>query len=1048
MHKTIVLLKMRVIESVECTTRPSTPHMATHESDQWLAKLGYTVATGDLHRPREQRTAHRYGPELEALLDPEGHIRAEAVFDVDGVPTICFLEEGGLLEDSARLDAIRKKIWNQNLVSIILVVGRASVTAVPVSKRPERGETLTFARARSDGPYSAADVQSGEIYARHPEWFRHEERVDAYLLRNLNESVRQLERSSSLDVDRARELVGQLLFVSYLEDRGIVSDVYRRERKVQKIAELIVNRARQGVLRLLRQLKSDFNGDFLEPASGEESAWKSLTEAGFEVAQRFLSGEEMATGQLRLWGYDFSFLPVELISGIYESFLSEEREKLGAYYTPRHLANLVVDQAFSGIDDLASQRIYDGACGSGILLTTAFRRILSHVEQRRGVLLSLAERIALLQSCIFGSDISRTACQMSAFSLYLSLLERLQPADLALLERGEGVKLPKLQGANLFSGQLAGDFFSSRNKLADQASFTIFLCNPPWKEPEKDVQSSADIWMEGQGSAVRRQLAAAFAMRSIGCIAPGGRVCLILPVSLFLAPTSQRFVTEWLQRVRLHRLTNFGDLRDVLFERAHHACVVVLGTPRPASDLRIPVEEQFEYWVPKADTSLALGRLTLRGEDRHLVQTQRVATSNQTLVTLSWGMQADVALCARLRLLGRLSDVTDGRFRSWNIRKGVHVRDASRQAQSSAPLRVIPHIPVESLQGDVPVVTSDLLNAFPSDIRTVVGLDDELLSVFRGPRVVFPDGPAPDLTVRAHFISSHASFTSSVGVIGGTPKDADLLRFLAVYLRSDLVRYFIVMSQYSVLVAQDRVTLKDLKSLPFILPEFHPQPELAREMVQATASFIRELTGADPLERDMQYLSARPKLQEMIYTYFGLSAEEVALVNETVRDVIPSIQPRGFSSLHTPLQYDAPIAKLNEYAQALQAELLAWRESSGGKGSFHVEVCAADAGAGRFAVVRVDLIAEGGRPPEVTSDHERQIINATLRRLRQSELLPMRSFSNIYLVADVVVLHGNSAYLVKPLQKRAWLRRAALRDAYRIVETARSAQRGADTQAA
>jgi hypothetical protein len=40
----------------------------------------------------------------------------------------------------------------------------------------------------------------------------------------------------------------------------------------------------------------------------------------------------METGQADFWNYDFGFIPVELLSGLYESFLSpEEQEKEGAY---------------------------------------------------------------------------------------------------------------------------------------------------------------------------------------------------------------------------------------------------------------------------------------------------------------------------------------------------------------------------------------------------------------------------------------------------------------------------------------------------------------------------------------------------------------------------------------------------------------------------------------------------------------------------------------------------------------------------------------------
>lgn len=1012
--------------------------MTAHDSDQWLERLGYDGGSASLHRSADGlKGRHRYGPELDVLLDQAGPIRAHAVFDVEGVPTVCFFQDDGLLGDAQRLNEIRRRVWNQNLVSIILVLGKDAVTPVPVSKRASVGAPVEQSAASAHGHFSAADVQSGDLYARHADWFRHEERVDSYLLRNLNEAVRLLIKNAGLSDDQAQQLVGQLLFVSYLEDRGIVTDVYRQERKVARMSDLVTQQDRAGILRLLKQLKLDFNGDFLEPGAGEDPVWRNLQSNGFSVAQRFLSGEDMSNVQQRLWGYDFSFLPVELISGIYESFLRDEQDELGAFYTPRNLANLVIDQALSNCDDLAAQRIYDGACGSGILLTTAFRRILNHVEAERGQLLPLAERIPLLKSCIYGSDVSKAACQMTAFSLYLSLLERLQPADLAQLERGEGVKLPKLRGENLFSG-VAGDFFDARNKLASKPSFTVFICNPPWKEPKKDALSSADNWTASKGGAVvRRQMAAAFAHRALDCIVPTGRMCLILPVSLFLAPTSQRFVSEWLEKVKLHRLINFGDLRDLLFDRAHHACVVALATPRAKNQQFAPVAEQFEYWVPKADTSLAMGRLTLRGEDRQWVQTQRVVSSNQALTTLSWGGPVDVALCARLRLHGRLADMSNGRFGTWQIRKGVHLNDASRETQSAAKLQAMPHIPVKIVQGSLPFVEEALLEKFPREQKTVVGLDKDLFDVFEGPRVVFPDGPSPGLEVRAHFISAKASFTSSVGVVSGPKEDEDLLKFLAIYLRSDLVRYFVVMSQYSVLVAQDRITLKDMKSLPFVPPARHPNPDKAQTIVAEVAQAIADIQELDVFEQERRYKQFRPKLQKLIFQYFGLSTSETLLVQEVVRDVIPSIQPRGFSTLRTELQHDAALDKLTDYSEALRAELVAWRNATSGRGDFEVTVKAATAGQGRFAVVRVDLVAsvQGAKvAPAVEAD---KAVQATIRMLQDRQLLPMQVTSNIFLAADVVVLVDSSAYIVKPMQRRAWLRRSALQDAQRIVQAAR-----------
>src|SRR6266571_3433399 len=99
--------------------------MAGHDSQEWLQQLGYTQTGASLHvAAAEPKRQHRYGPELDVLLDPAGTIRAEAVFDIEGVPTVCFLTDDGLLMDPGRLNAIRRRIWNQNLISIILVLGK------------------------------------------------------------------------------------------------------------------------------------------------------------------------------------------------------------------------------------------------------------------------------------------------------------------------------------------------------------------------------------------------------------------------------------------------------------------------------------------------------------------------------------------------------------------------------------------------------------------------------------------------------------------------------------------------------------------------------------------------------------------------------------------------------------------------------------------------------------------------------------------------------------------------------------------------------------
>ena len=60
--------------------------------DRWLNKLGYADEASSLHTNADTvDQTHPYAVEIKALLDTDGVIKARAVFDVDGVPTVVFV---------------------------------------------------------------------------------------------------------------------------------------------------------------------------------------------------------------------------------------------------------------------------------------------------------------------------------------------------------------------------------------------------------------------------------------------------------------------------------------------------------------------------------------------------------------------------------------------------------------------------------------------------------------------------------------------------------------------------------------------------------------------------------------------------------------------------------------------------------------------------------------------------------------------------------------------------------------------------------------------
>jgi hypothetical protein len=222
--------------------------------ETWLKRLGYADEPAVLHtRGQNIREGHPYALEITNLLKPEGAIRALAVFDVEGVPTVVFVSadvSGQLASDS--LDAIRQRIWNQNLATVIIEVSDDKARIAPARKIKDSLIEINLIDARADGPFSALDVVSASLSRRVPAWFDIDARVDRKLLDNLSTTIKLLAHSgfkgsaSELTKRRRAELLmGQVLFISYLEHRKIVGPTYRVRRKVRQLHELILARNRE-----------------------------------------------------------------------------------------------------------------------------------------------------------------------------------------------------------------------------------------------------------------------------------------------------------------------------------------------------------------------------------------------------------------------------------------------------------------------------------------------------------------------------------------------------------------------------------------------------------------------------------------------------------------------------------------------------------------------------------------------------------------------------------------------------------------------------------
>ncbi|MCL1982542.1 MAG: N-6 DNA methylase [Clostridiales bacterium] len=180
---------------------------------------------------------------------------------------------------------------------------------------------------------------------------------------------------------------------------------------------------------------------------GVDEEEKNVTQEHLTLIQDLLYGDAGIQKHIFFYSYNFDVVPLDLISSIYEEFYSEDRQKKarrdGAYYTPSVLAELTESRVLTTEELVKQSRVLDPACGSGIFLVEAFRRIVRYEWNKNGERLDFKTLKKILSDQIAGIEVNEEAARIAAFSLCLALLHYL-PTPAIIEQIAQGNKLPTL----------------------------------------------------------------------------------------------------------------------------------------------------------------------------------------------------------------------------------------------------------------------------------------------------------------------------------------------------------------------------------------------------------------------------------------------------------------------------------------------------------------------------------------------------------------------------------------------------------------------------
>lgn len=282
----------------------------------------------------------------------------------------------------------------------------------------------------------------------------------------------------------------------------------------------------------------------------------------------FLRGDSLDS-QLSLffWAYQFDVIPIELLSSIYEEFYHSENvnDDKGTHYTPPTLVSFVLANP-SILEKLKIGKVLDFACGSGIFLVEAFRRMVYHQMRERGRRLRPQELQKILRERVFGVDRNGEAVRVAAFSLYLALLDFMEPSDirrhkLSLLIHDANELIDQPNGFNLFE---ANAFFllpeeralivnrlqtkKYKGRILDlqivnwpllplrSLRYDVIVGNPPWGEPMKNDPDGqrAVQWCQSFNLPIGdNELSQCFIWRTLNLLADDGIAGLLVSSGVF-----------------------------------------------------------------------------------------------------------------------------------------------------------------------------------------------------------------------------------------------------------------------------------------------------------------------------------------------------------------------------------------------------------------------------------------------------------------------------------------------------------------------------------
>ena len=593
--------------------------------------LNMTPQKGGLLLVSEKESPDITETERRILSIAEKDYKADAVyfrkFDSTRapIPQIFIYENSdSRLSDNEKIE-IHKRIWTSEIVPLYYIFENTQMSIINGKRKiaitknkesfqdtvTEQLDLIQYIENQYDVlkyPYKSYFFDNGSFWDTdvYKQQFITTESPFKLLISHLKALKKEI--SSQVTEQVLNRLIVQCILIKYLEEKRdengnniftVKSNLFKEKWQNDTFVDVIKN---GNLLNLFDYLAGHYNGKVFEWSNETERKERqevlSLSQSTLNYLAAYFDGNlDFKTKQLALWRfYSFQYLPVELISRIYEEFLPDMP---GVVYTPPFLVDFLIDECMP-IEDYekfktGTFKILDPSLGSGIFCVSAYKRLIDwyRINRYYDEKKPWSEAIDsdtlknILKKNIFGTDVEKEAIRIAIFSLTLALLESLTPLQIL-----EELHFEDLSEKNI----LHKNFFEFFNENKNESCFDLIVGNPPFNPPNKIKNSEyiegikADYDIEFSHKIPDDNLALAFLDKVPLLSKPTtGLTCLILPSApLLYGKWTMEYRSSFIQNFFVPQIIDFTHLRRILFNKDVSTAAVFVKNQRP--------EEQSDIW--------------------------------------------------------------------------------------------------------------------------------------------------------------------------------------------------------------------------------------------------------------------------------------------------------------------------------------------------------------------------------------------------------------------------------------------------------------------